>query len=132
MSESSSLFPSTPIRSEEAPGIRSALTRYRVLAWIVGTLLIVLVCVGVPLKYTGVTDAITTYVGVGHGWLFMAMVICAIDLGRRVRWSLKWYAAICLAGLIPFLTFVAEHFATRDVRRRVAAVKHEPSKLASD
>lgn len=123
---SESLFPTTPMTPDEVPGVRSALTRYRWLAWIVGTLLIVLVCIGVPLRVMGITDAITTYVGVGHGWLFMAMVICALDLGRRVRWNLGWYAAIILAGLVPFLTFVAEHYATKDVRRRIAAVEGTP------
>jgi len=33
--------------------MRNAWIRYRIMAWIVGTLLVVLVCVGLPLKYIG-------------------------------------------------------------------------------
>ena len=39
------------IESVDLPKIRGALTRYRVMAWVVGVLLAVLVLVGVPLKY---------------------------------------------------------------------------------
>jgi integral membrane protein len=50
----------------------------------------------------------------------MVLLITAYDLGRRVKWSLKWYLSIMLAGTIPFLSFVAEHFATKNVRARLA------------
>ena len=39
------------ILPEDLPGIRGALKRYQVMAWVVGVLLVVLVCVGMPLKY---------------------------------------------------------------------------------
>lgn len=112
------------IDPEDIPGIYSALTRYRVMAWIVGILLVVLVVVGVPLKYLAGYGAVVTWTGIPHGWLYMILLITAYDLSRRVKWSLWWILAIMAAGTIPFLSFVAEHFATRDVRRRIAVVEN--------
>lgn len=109
------------IDPEDLPGVRSALVRYRVMAWVVGILLVVLVCVGMPLKYIWGDGRVVMWTGVPHGWLYMVLLITAYDLGRRVKWSLKWFVAIMLAGTVPFLSFVAEHFATKDVRRRIAA-----------
>lgn len=110
------------IEPGEVAGIKAALLRYRVMAWVVGTLLIVLVLVGVPLKYLGDNDTVVRWTGVPHGWLYMILLITAYDLSRRVGWSLKWVLAIMLAGTVPFLSFVAEHYATKDVKRRLAAV----------
>ena len=111
----------SPIELEEVPGIKGALLRYRVMAWVVGILLVVLVVVGMPLKYFGGNDAVVVATGVPHGWLYMVLLITAYDLGRRVKWSLKWFLAIMFAGTVPFLSFVAEHFATKDVRAKLAA-----------
>ena len=75
-----------------------ALRRYRVLATIVGVLLVVLCLVGLPLHYAHTIDpswfpvgsdgerlgdAISQYLGVAHGWLYMAFVLVAFHLSRR-------------------------------------------------
>ena len=44
--------------AEDVPAVRSALLRYRIMAWVVGILLVVLVCVGVPLKYLAHNDTV--------------------------------------------------------------------------
>lgn len=105
-------------------GLRSALTRYRFFAYVTGTLLVVLVCVGVPLKYLGDNDAVVTWTGLPHGWLYMGLLITAFDLGRRARWSWKRLVLIALAGTVPFLSFVAEHSARKDVLATAAAWQH--------
>lgn len=101
--------------------MRNALLRYRIMAYLVGSLLIVLVCVGVPLKYLGNDDTVVIWTGVPHGWLYMILLITAFDLGRRARWSWKRLLLIALAGTVPFLSFVAERSATKDVRAKLAA-----------
>ncbi|MVA74941.1 DUF3817 domain-containing protein [Auraticoccus sp. F435] len=106
-------------------GVRGALTRYRVMAWIVGVLLVVLVCVGLPLKYLGGDDWVVTATGVPHGWLYMLLLITAFDLSRRVKWPWRWLLLIALAGTVPFLSFVAERFATKDVQGRLASTASE-------
>lgn len=121
----------SPITPEDIPGIRGSLLRYRVMAWIVGILLIVLVLVGVPLKYFADNGVVVTWTGIPHGWLYMVLLITAYDLGRRVNWPWGRLLLIALGGTVPFMSFVAEHYATKDVRARIAAVEGEASEASS-
>lgn len=100
--------------------MNGALIRYRVMAYLVGCLLVVLVCVGVPLKYLADNDTVVTWTGIPHGWLYMILIITAFDLGRRARWGWGRVILIALAGTVPFLSFVAEHYATKDVRAKLS------------
>jgi len=115
--------------------VRNALIRYRVMAYVVGTMLVVLVCIGMPLKYIWHNDSVVTVAGIAHGWLYMVLIVTAIDLGRRARWSLWRILGIMLSGLVPFVTFVAEHYATKDVKAKLAwAAAHptEPEAVIAD
>jgi len=95
-----------------APVLRRALTRYRVMAWIVGVMLLLLV-IGMILRYgLGVIET-TAPVAIAHGWLYMIYVILALDLCIRMRWGLLRMAFVVLAGTIPFVSFVAEHKVTQ-------------------
>ncbi len=119
--------------------MRSPLTRYRVMATVVGVLLVVLILVGVPLaNFDGsgmwgvfpgtpelfavgstahdVGEAITTYLGVAHGWLYMIFLVTAFLLSRRARWDLPFTLVTLVCGTIPLLSFWAEHRATARVR----------------
>ena len=111
------------IDRDQVPGIRAALIRYRVMAYLVGVLLVVLVLVGVPLKYLADNSTVVTLTGVPHGWLYMVLLITAYDLGRRVHWPWKRLILIGLAGTVPFLSFVAEHAARKDVQSRIRVVE---------
>lgn len=101
--------------------MRNAWIRYRVMAYLVGTLLVVLVCVGLPLKYLAGIPEVVTYTAIPHGYLYMLLLITAFDLGRRAKWSWTRLILIALAGTIPFLSFVAERSATANVRAQLAA-----------
>lgn len=115
------------------------LTAYRVMATIVGVLLVVLCLVGVPLanfdgsSMWGVFDStptwvtpgsdaqelgelITTYLGVAHGWLYMIFLFSAFLLSRRAAWDLPFTLVTLVCGTIPLVSFWAEHRATRRVR----------------
>jgi integral membrane protein len=92
--------------------VQGALTRYRIIAWIVGVVLIALVVVGMPLKYLGDNDAVVAGIGPGHGFLFMIYLVATFDLGRRAGWPLSRMLLVMLAGTIPFLSFWAERKVT--------------------
>ena len=100
--------------------MRAALLRYRVMAYVVGCLLVVLTLVGLPLKYIWHDGRVVTWTGIPHGWLYMALLITAFDLGRRAKWGWKRLLLIALAGTVPFLSFVAERSATKNVREQLA------------
>lgn len=114
MSEPAAPPPSAPVPS-------GVLTRYRVMAWVTGVLLLVLVFVAMPLKYIGDDDRMVAVVGVMHGWLYMAYLVTAFMLAYRLRWSLGRTVLLLLAGTIPFMSFVAERRVVHEVRRRAAA-----------
>lgn len=111
------------ITADTLPAVRSALMRYRVMAWVVGILLVVLVCVGMPLKYLAHNDTVVLWTAVPHGWLYLILIGTAYDLGRRVNWPWMRLILIALAGTVPFLSFVAERYATKDVEERLAVVE---------
>ena len=116
--------------------MKSALTRYRVMATIVGVLLVVLILVGVPLKYLTAdgSDAqqlgewITSYLGVAHGWLYMIFLVTAFLLARRERWELAFTVLTLICGTIPLLSFWAEHRATARVRREAGVERPAPAR----
>lgn len=96
--------------------VQAALTRYRIIAWIVGVVLITLVVIGMPLKYLGHNPVVVETIGPAHGFLYMAYLVLAFDLGRRGRWPLKPIVQVMLAGTVPFVSFWAERIVTRWVR----------------
>lgn len=111
------------LKPDQVPGVRGALVRYRVMAYLVGTLLVVLVVVGMPLKYFADNGAVVTWTGVPHGWLYMVLLATAYDLGRRVHWPWGRLLVIALAGTVPFLSFWAEYSARKDVQARLRAAE---------
>jgi integral membrane protein len=96
--------------------VPAALTRYRVMAWIVGILLIALILVAVPLKYLAGMDEPVTLIGTLHGWLYFIFFLTACDLALRASWTLRGTVLTLVAGTVPILSFVAERNATRKTR----------------
>ncbi|MGY1713942.1 DUF3817 domain-containing protein [Geodermatophilus nigrescens] len=97
-------------------GVPAALLRYRVMAWIVGVLLVALILVAVPVKYLAEIDEPVAVIGTAHGWLYAIFFVTACDLALRARWTLKGTVLVLLAGTVPVLSFVAERVATRKTR----------------
>lgn len=90
-----------------------ALIRYRVIAYIVGVGLLLLVGVGMPLEYLADNKAVVAIVGPLHGFLYIVYLVLAFDLARRAGWSLGRTALVMLAGTVPFVSFYAERRVTR-------------------
>ena len=55
-----------------------------------------------------------------HGFLYVIYLITTVDLALKVKYSIGRTLLIMLAGTIPFLSFVAEHFVAKDVKARLA------------
>lgn len=94
-----------------------ALLRYRVMAYIVGVALIVLVCVGIPLQTAGHNATVVKVVGPIHGALYIVYLLAGADLARRARFGLLQVAAMVLAGLVPFVAFIVERQVVRRLHR---------------
>ena len=98
--------------------IAAALLRYRVMAFVTGTLLLLLVFVAMPIKYWGDHPGPVTVVGISHGFLFMVYLLASLDLGERLRWNPIKLVVVMACGTIPFASFIAERRITREVRAR--------------
>lgn len=94
------------------------LTRYRVLANLVGVVLLVLVGVAVPLRYLGGEEALSKAVSPIHGALYLVLVLCVLSLGRSRGWSVQRMLLVALGGTVPVLSFFVER---RVAREAVAA-----------
>ena len=98
-------------------GVSRLFNAYRVLATIVGVLLMILVFVAVPLKYLSADgssnadlgETLTSVVGVTHGWMYIAYLGVSLVISRRARWPLGFTLLTMLAGLVPILIFWVEH-----------------------
>jgi integral membrane protein len=107
--------------------VTTALFRYRVMAYVVGVGLLVLVGVAMPLKYVAHSRELITVVGPLHGFLYMVYLIAAANLGFTMRWRLRRTLLVVLAGAVPFLSFAMERRVTREVTDTMAGEDVEPS-----
>ncbi|HEY0125619.1 MAG TPA: DUF3817 domain-containing protein [Blastococcus sp.] len=104
-----------PARDSEQ-AVEAALQRYRVMATVVGVLLVLLFVVAVPLKHLADMPTPVTVLGTAHGWLYALFFLSAVDLALRAKWTLKGTVVALVLGTIPFLSFVGEHTVTRKMR----------------
>ena len=98
------------------PAEKHTLVRYRVMAYVVGVGLLVLVLVGVPLQYAAAMPAVVQIVGPLHGFLYIVYLVTVADLVRRFHLSSVQVVALVAAGFVPFLAFVVEARMTRRIR----------------
>lgn len=86
--------------------LNTPLGRLRLLAFLEGISLLLLVFVAVPLKYYAHDPTWVKAIGPLHGMLFLLFLFNAISLGVAQHWSFKnttW--KVLLACIIPFGTF---------------------------
>ncbi len=101
---------------------KSVLTRYRVMAYVTGVLL-VLLFLGMIGKYVldmdGAAD-FTRVVSIAHGWLYVVYLIFAFDLGSKAKWPVGKLLWVLLAGTIPTAAFFVERKVSRELEAKVA------------
>ncbi|MCG3167851.1 MAG: hypothetical protein POELPBGB_03650 [Bacteroidia bacterium] len=84
--------------------------RFRLLAFLEGMSLIVLVFIGMPLKYMAANPALVKSVGPLHGLLFLFYVAYTFSIAAENEWKFSqttW--KVLLASFIPFGTFYTDH-----------------------
>jgi integral membrane protein len=93
--------------------MHAAVLRYRVMAYITGVLIIIVVFAGIPLQIWGHNTIIAGQVGAVHGFLYIVYIVFAYMLAARLRMKLGPTVVLLLAGTIPVMTFVVERWMTR-------------------
>lgn len=105
----------TPPGAAPAEKIRPALLGYRVMAWATGLWLIALTY-EVIVHYAVKVNDPPTWIGVVHGWVYFIYVLAAFNLAIKVRWPLLKTVGVLLAGTIPLLGIIVEHFQTGQIK----------------
>lgn len=95
--------------------LSGALLRFRVLAYVVGVMLLGLVA-AMGMKYLADEPRGVEIIGPIHGFVYAVYLAFALDLAIRARWSIRGTLLVLVAGTIPFLSFVAERTVTRRMR----------------
>ncbi|MCS0606103.1 DUF3817 domain-containing protein [Streptomyces sp. LP11] len=101
---------------------KSVLTRYRVMAYTTGVLL-VLLCLSMIAKYglnLAGADAFTKVVAIAHGWLYVVYLVFAFDLGSKAKWPVGKQLWVLIAGTIPTAAFFVERKISHELEARVA------------
>jgi integral membrane protein len=95
---------------------------YRVLAFVVGVLLLV-GTFGSVLKYLLPEGGSLQRFGedlwpvwVGHGWIYMVYVVVAFVLTQKAGWALPRFLLMMIAGLVPGLIFWVERRVAHQLR----------------
>jgi integral membrane protein len=83
-------------------------TFFRVLGWLEGTSLLLLMFVAMPFKYFYHDPSLVRSLGPLHGILFLIYVIAAIRLSLDLMWSKKTLIVCLILSSIPFGTFIFE------------------------
>lgn len=110
--------------------MKSALTRYRVLAYATGVFLLLLTAhviveavqwktQGIPYSEAQGLGTIlpggNTWIPIIHGYLYLAYVIITVDLWFRTKLPVGKTVLVVFAGTVPFMSFVAERWVHRQV-----------------
>jgi integral membrane protein len=132
-------------KPEAFPRIRSALSFYRITAYVTGVLLLLLT-VEMLLKYLGGVEIefagpfgllalvpegtatavnLSTGILIVHGWFYVVYLIADFRLWSLMRWRLGRLLMLAAGGVVPFLSFIVEHRTTREVTSYLAAREAE-------
>jgi integral membrane protein len=80
--------------------------RLRLIAFLEGVSLLILVFIGMPLKYYFDSPGLVKALGPIHGVLFIAFVILTLQVSITSKWNiLKTTAPVLISSFIPFGTF---------------------------
>ena len=81
----------------------------RILGFLEGLSLLILIFVAVPMKYYYGNPNLSATLGPIHGAIFVLFIFMALLVGIKHNWKIKLYILIFLACFIPFGTFYIDN-----------------------
>lgn len=94
--------------------LREPLVRYRIMAWIVGVMLI-LVFATIPFP------SIDAVLGPIHGVLYIIYLATVVNMLIAYRIGIWYFVGMVVAGWCPFVSFIVERKITRRLTGALAA-----------
>ena len=110
----------TPAPTVPVETIRKALLGYRVMAWTTG-LWLILLCYEMVAKYVYNVEGLN-WIAVVHGWVYFVYLLFTANLAVKVRWPIAKTIGVLLAGTIPLVGIIVEHFQTKDIKAKYGIV----------
>jgi integral membrane protein len=93
--------------------MKTAVLRYRVMAYITGVLIIIVVFAGIPLQIWAHNTFIANDIATVHGFLYIVYIVFAAILASKLHMKPKPTVLLLLAGTIPVMTFIVERWMMR-------------------
>lgn len=96
--------------------IKTNIGRLRLLGYIEGISLLLLIGVAVPLKYYLHSPHITRIPGSIHGALFLLFIFNTISVAIEYNWKAELIFKVIIACVIPFGTFYIDHKILKNIQ----------------
>lgn len=110
----------TPTPDPRVRRASGALQRYRVMAYVTGSMLLVL-CLEMVLKY-GFDVLALDWVPRLHGFVYIVYLVTVFDLWSVMRWKLGRFVTMAAAGVVPVMSFILERRVHADGQERLATL----------
>lgn len=101
--------------------LNTQIGRLRLVGFLEGLSLLVLIFVAVPLKYKYGDPSMVKTMGPTHGLLFLFFVINTIAVGIEYKWTFRettW--KVLLACVVPFGTFYIDYTILRPIQQQAS------------
>jgi len=96
--------------------LQSKVGRLRVIGFLEGISLLILIGIAVPMKYAFNDPSLVRLLGPIHGFFFVIFVINALSVGIEYKWKftdITW--KVLVACMIPFGTFYVDYRILRKI-----------------
>lgn len=105
---------------------QGALARYRVMAYVTGVMLLLLVVEMVLVYIVSIGDdakGFIAWIPIAHGWIYVLYLVTVVDLWSKMRWTAGRLTVMVLGGVVPVMSFVVEKKVHADAEVRIAAAR---------
>lgn len=100
---------------QASTGLAGALSRYSVMAFTVGAMLLFLCVVAIPLQFGAGEPAVANVGFTIHGVVYIVYLLSVAGLWRRAHLGLPQLIGLVCAGFLPGLAFYVEHRVTASI-----------------
>jgi integral membrane protein len=94
--------------------LTSIIGRLRITGFMEGSSFLLLLLVGMPLKYLFGFPYMVQVVGMAHGLLFIVFIMLSTHATIYYRWPVKRMFILWISSVLPFGTFYADYKILRD------------------
>ncbi len=96
--------------------LKSKIGRLRIAGFLEGVSLLVLVFIGMPMKYYFDNPGVVKVLGPIHGALFLLFVFSVISVAVEQKWKFKTTFLVLLSSFIPFGNFYVDATVFRQLK----------------